>query len=215
MKKIPIKKIPTGNHQAVVYKAKNRKFSRRLLDHSIQGILIFASVFVAFWLSDFRQKQEEKSTSRAAVESVINEIKQNLAILNTWTPRHGEMLERSEEFLINSLDTATIFNPWQFNDGPFMSEIITYDSWDIIRQTNPQMDLGTRLLINRIYRQQEYVDKALQNLVSDFLTQREIYDPNKVRENYILFHMLIGDLWGQGDAMIREYEFALKELKSK
>ena len=149
------------------------------------------------------------------MESVVNEIKQNLAILNTWTPRHGEMLERSEEFLINSLDTATIFNPWQFRDGPFMSEIITYDSWDIIRQTNPQMDLGTRLLINRIYRQQEYVDKALQNLVSDFLTQREIYDPNKVRENYILFHMLIGDLWGQGDAMIREYEFALKELKSK
>jgi hypothetical protein len=70
-------------------------------------------------------------------------------------------------------------------------------------------------LINRIYRQQEYVDKALENLVGDFLNQREIFDPNKVRENYILFHMHIGDLWGQGDAMIREYEFALNALESK
>ena len=96
-----------------------------------------------------------------------------------------------------------------------MSEIITYDSWDIIRQTNPRMNLDTRLLINRIYRQQEYVDKALENLIGDFLNQREIFDPNKVRENYILFHMLIGDLWGQGNAMIREYEFALNALESK
>ena len=213
MKRIPVKKIPAGNQPAIVYKVKNPKFSRQLLDHTIQGILIFASVLVAFWLNDFRQKQEEKRTSRAAVESVINEIKQNLAILNTWTPRHGEMLERSEKFLMNSLDTATLFNPWQFRDGPFLSEIITYDSWDIIRQTNPRMDLDTRLLINRIYRQQEYVDKALENLVGDFLNQREIFDPNKVRENYILFHMHIGDLWGQGNAMIREYEFALEQLE--
>ena len=114
MKKIPVKKIPTGNHPAVVYKVKNRKFSRQLLDHSIQGLLMFASVLVAFWLNDFRQKQEEKWASRAAVESVINEIKQNLAILKTWTPRHGEMLERSEEFIINSLDTAIIFIPGNF-----------------------------------------------------------------------------------------------------
>jgi hypothetical protein len=123
------------------------------------------------------------------------------------------MLKQSEEFLINSLDTATVFNPWQFRDGPFMSEIITYDSWDIIRQTNPRMDLDTRLLINRIYRQQEYVDRALDNLVGDFLNQREIFDPGSVRENYILFHMLIGDLWGQGEAMIREYELALEQLE--
>ncbi len=215
MKKIPTKKIPTGKHPAVVYKVKNRKFSRQVLDYGIQGVLIFASVLVAFWLNDFRQKQEEKRTSMAAVESVINEINQNLAILNTWTPRHGEMLKQSEEFLINSLDTATVFNPWQFRDGPFMSEIITYDSWDIIRQTNPRMDLDTRLLINRIYRQQEYVDRALENLVGDFLNQREIFDPTKVRENYILFHMLIGNLWGQGEAMIREYEFALNALKQE
>lgn len=72
-----------------------------------------------------------------------------------------------------------------------MTQIITYDSWDIIRQTNPRIDLDTRLLINRIYRQQEYVDNALQNLVGDFLNQRELYDPNKVRENYILFHLFM------------------------
>jgi hypothetical protein len=45
------------------------------------------------------------------------------------------------------------------------------------------------------------------------LNQREIFDPGKVGENYILFHMLIGDLWGKGDAMIREYEFALEQLE--
>ncbi len=215
MKKIPAKKNSPKKHPGKIPQVKKRKFSRQVLDYSIQGVLIFASVLLAFWLNDFRLKQEEKKASMAAVESVVNEIKHNLAILKTWTPRHAEMLKHSEEFLMNSLDTSTVFNLWQFRDGPFMSEIITYDSWDIIRQTNPRMDLDTRLLINRIYRQQEYVDRALENLVGNFLNQREIFDPGKVRENYILFHMLIGDLWGQGNAMIREYEFALDALKSE
>jgi len=48
-------------------------------------------------------------------------------------------------------------------------------------------------------------------MVGDFLNQREIFDPEKVRENYILFQMHIGDLWGQGKAMKREYEFALEQ----
>jgi hypothetical protein len=77
MKKIPIKKIPTGNHPAVVYKVKNRKFSRQLLDHSIQGILIFASVFVAFWLSEVRESKKNQAIVTNALENIASEMRYN------------------------------------------------------------------------------------------------------------------------------------------
>lgn len=196
-------------------KAQKVKYSGRFSDHIIQGVLIFASVLLAFWLNDLRNQHIERRASSLALEAVVNEIRQNKSILERWTPRHREMFERSEQFLKTALDTATVFNYWQFTDGPVMSEFITYDTRDIIRQTNPRMDLDTRLLINRIYRQQEYVDNALDKLVREFLGQREVFDERNVRENYLLFHILIGDLWGQGQAMIREYETALETLARK
>ena len=77
MKKIPVKKIPTGNHPAVVYKVKNRKFSRQLLDHTIQGILIFASVFVAFWLSEVRENRKNQAIVVNALENIASEMRYN------------------------------------------------------------------------------------------------------------------------------------------
>ena len=74
MKKIPLKKIPAGNHPAVVYKVKNRKFSRQLLDHTIQGILIFASVFVAFWLSEVRENRKNQAIVTNALENIASEM---------------------------------------------------------------------------------------------------------------------------------------------
>ena len=77
MKKIPVKKIPTGNHPAVVYKVKNPKFSRRLLDHTIQGLLIFASVFVAFWLSEVRENRKNQAIVVNALENIASEMRYN------------------------------------------------------------------------------------------------------------------------------------------
>ncbi len=199
--------------QTALPKKKTRKARSRLTDHLIQGLFIFSSVLLAFWLNDLHNRHLEKRTAKAAIEAVVNELEQNKAILEVWTPKHKKIFERVEAFLVNSMDTATVFNPYQFTVGPIMSNIITNDSWDIIRQTNPRIDLDTRLLINRIYRQQEYVDKALDKLTNDFLLQREIYDPEKVRENYLLYYMLIGDLKGQGEAMIREYAYVLEQVR--
>jgi hypothetical protein len=47
--------------------------SERVVDHSIQGVLIFASVFLAFWLNDYRVQVGERRATQAALEAVINE----------------------------------------------------------------------------------------------------------------------------------------------
>jgi len=44
------------------------------MDHLIQGLLIFASVFFAFWLNDYRIQVGERRATQAAMEAVINEV---------------------------------------------------------------------------------------------------------------------------------------------
>lgn len=194
---------------------RHTRFRYRLSDHLIQGFLIFASVFVAFWLNDYRNQQVEKKVSRAALEAVVNEIRHNKAVLQRWAPRHKQMIEQAEFFIENSLDTMQVFDSYYFTRGqPIFQEIITYDSWDFIRQTNTRIDLNDRLLINRIYRQQNYVENALNALTQGFFSQRELFDKERVEENYVIFCNLIMELYGQEMAMIREYKVALEELKS-
>ncbi len=191
------------------------KPGQAVLDHLIQAMLIFASVFLAFWLNDYRLKKIEKRTTRSAIEAVVNEIESNKATLERWAPRHETFIERAAHFIEQSLDTVYMFNTQYINQGqPIFQEIITYDSWDLLRQANIQMDLDTRLIINRIYRQQEYVEHALKALTHDFFRERELFDPAKTRENYLIYYGLLSELYGQEIALIREYEFALKQLKS-
>lgn len=192
------------------------KASQGILDHLIQAVLIFASVFLAFWLNDYRLKKIEKRTTRTAIEAVVNEIEKNKATLERWAPRHEVFIARAGQFIEQSLDTVQVFSSDYINQGQaIFQEIITYDSWDMIRQANIKMDLDTRLTINRIYRQQEYVENALNSLTHEFFRERELFDPAKTRENYLIYYGLLSELYGQETAMIREYEFALKALKSK
>ncbi len=197
-------------------KKKSRRKKHRIIsylpDHLIQGALIFASVFLAFWLNDYRQHLVEKRNSRAAVEIVINEIESNKAILEYWAPKHEAIYKQLVDLAENGLDTVTSFNHWEIAGGPIFSDIITYDGLDFVRQINPRLDLRIRLLINRIYRQQEYVDNAINALTNDLLRQREIFDDSRVKENYVLYILHIGDLYGQEAAMIKEYALALHEL---
>lgn len=66
--------------------------------------------------------------------------------------------------------------------------------------------------INRIYKQQDYDNKAVAE-ITDFLKQRETLREGLVKENYIMFLRLLGELYAQESAVIREQRLVLEELK--
>lgn len=178
--------------------------SERVVDHSIQGVLIFASVFLAFWLNDYRVQVGERRATEAALEAVINEVETNRGILERWAPYHQEIREKLETQL-EAGNGGGPFNPYVFMDerGIFR-EILTYDSWEYLRQSNVRLDLETRLAVNRVFRQQEYVDNAVRAAVH-FLSARELFDPERSEENMVIFHRLITDLYYQQVAMMENY----------
>ncbi|MCH8568750.1 MAG: hypothetical protein LAT67_10820 [Balneolales bacterium] len=187
--------------------------SKRIVDHLIQAVLIFTSVFLAFWLSDYREKQKEQRLVNSAIESVIGEISSNADVLKRLEPALLNTINRAGEFMMNSLDTASVFNHNYFTEGELrFSELLTSDSYQFLNQNSISVDIDKRLLINRIYKQQEFVEGAIDDMLS-FFRQRELFDGTRARENYILYYMHIREIDGQIGAMKREYETALQRLE--
>jgi len=190
------------------------RISKRISDHLIQAFLIFTSVFLAFWLSDYRQKQIENQLSKNALEAVAAEVGANKGVLKRLIPTLENTINKTEYFLEHSLDTVTIFDNYYLTEGKLrFNELLTNDSYLYLNQNNIFVEIDKRLLINRIYKQQEFVMSAINELIA-FYKQRELFDSSKVSENYIIFYRNIREIEGQIIAMIREYEVALNILES-
>jgi hypothetical protein len=194
----------------------------RLLDHTIQGLLIFASVFLAFWLNDYRLQVQEERATATALRAVVEEVEANQAILQRWAPYHWEIRERLEAFLAGQgpeasggeLPELEAFRPWEFLDerGIFQ-EILTHDSLETLRQTEVRLDIRDRMGINRVFRQQEYVDGAVRAAV-EFLGSREAFRDELAGENYVIFYRLISDLYFQQQALLHNYDLLLQQLRT-
>lgn len=188
--------------------------SKRLADHLINAFLIFASVYLAFWMNEKRETRLVTEQSIEAKKAILTELKSNLDILERWAPYHKELLDKGMDLLENIESKGNIgFGEIPGYTKGIMREFITNNGMSLLEGNQVNFDIKTRLLINRIYKQQKYVSKAVSALTDDFMLQRALFDKSKTQENYELFYMLIGELWGQEDAMIRELKFAIKELE--
>jgi hypothetical protein len=191
------------------------KLSTRLVDHAIQAVLIFASVLLAFWMNENRKEKNEIEYAIEAQEAIIKEMKWNLDILERWTPYHKTLYDGSLEFIGNNIDTVTTFDPsriMDFSKG-IQREVLIDNAWNLLNQNQVRMNVQTKMLINRMYVQQNYVTNALKEIVA-FLKQREILRNELAPENYKMLTMLIGELYGQETAMIRELKLTIKKLEA-
>lgn len=181
-----------------------------MVDHTIQGVLIFASVFLAFWLNDYRVQAGEQRATDAALAAVVNEVRANRDILERWAPYHRDLSDRIERGL--ALGASEEFDPFQLiDDRGIFREILTYDSRELLRQRDVRLDLQTRLAVNRVFQQQQYVDEAVRKTVA-FLNDRALFDADRSQENRVLFYRLVTDLYYQQVAMIETYDRFLSQV---
>ncbi len=53
------------------------KISQRISDHLIEAVLIFTSVFLAFWLTEFRESRNDAATLEISLQHITSEMKYN------------------------------------------------------------------------------------------------------------------------------------------
>jgi len=197
-------------------KIKQLKLSTRAVDHFIQAVLIFASVLLAFWMNENRKEKSELNYAHQAREAIIKEMKWNLDVLERWTPYHELLYKKAQELVSNQLDTVTVFDPGyiiDFSKG-IQRETLIDNAWNLLNQNQVKMDVQSKMIINRMYVQQNYVTNALAEVVN-LLKQREILRDELVVENYKMLTMLIGELNGQEVAMIRELKLTIAKLEEE
>lgn len=67
---------------------KIKSLNQRLVDHLIQATLIFASVFLAFWLNEYLLEKNEIKYSEEIKNAILIEMKRNLSVLEEMEPYH-------------------------------------------------------------------------------------------------------------------------------
>lgn len=188
--------------------------SKRLADHLLNALFILISVLLAFWLNEVRESRKQNNATELAKQIIIEELESNLDILNRWLPYHENLLKECDEFITNKLDTVSEFKLGYFenyNNG-IQREILTNSAWTLIEDSEVNFDIKSRLSINRIYEQQQFVINATSNII-DFLNQRELFDFSKTKENYIIFYSLLAELCGQEKAMILQLNIEIEDLR--
>jgi len=190
-------------------------FSKRLIDHLINAFLIFASVLLAFWMNEFREERKKIEITQNAKQAILIELKSNLKILENWTPYHKYIVETGKTNVLKHLDTITQFNLAYIPnmDNGIQRQIITNNAWRLLNDSQVSFDIPTKMTINRIYEQQNYVTRATKNITNDFLLQREIFDPLRAKENYLMFYLLLEELWSQEEAMILNLREVIEQFE--
>ncbi len=189
--------------------------SQRALDHLIQAFMIFSSVLLAFVLNEQRIKHHQRIETERALTSIIHEIENNLLILEKWSPFHQQVLQNTKGLLesdtlrfIKEFNTDVVIG----DSTSLMRQFITRHAWHYINEQDINFDLQTRIDVIMVYHQQEYVERSLSRLI-DLLFERDMLNPNKIEENYLLFHQYLGELYGQEQAMISTYQYRLQRLR--
>jgi hypothetical protein len=87
---------------------KNRfKISQRISDHLIEAILIFASVFFAFWLTEYRESRNESSTLEISLQHIASEMEYNHNRVESIFEYHSNLILE-----IDSLKVCTPLIPY-------------------------------------------------------------------------------------------------------
>jgi hypothetical protein len=191
------------------------KISNRVADHIINAILIFASVFLAFWMNEIRIENKETELTYDAKKAILTEWKINLIIIERSNSYHEVILKKGEESILKNIDTINFFAleliPGLSNG--IQNETITSNSLSLVDDQQINFDIKTRLTINQIHEQQKKLVAAINTITNDFLIQRELFNKTKAKENYLMFYSLLEDLIEQENNTIARLKEAINEFE--
>lgn len=176
---------PHGNKpkQKIITK-KEKRLKRRILDHLVHGLLIFASVFMAFWLSERRETQKNQKIAENALTNVAAEMRYN-----------HKQIERTFDYhytFLLALDSTQRANP-EITDG---AKAISIPGWQglslpLLRSSAytsiinsgilKDVSLETANALARVYNFQNIIERFDDNLLSAAAQANDINSIERIR----------------------------------
>lgn len=137
------------------------KISQRFSDHLIEAILIFASVFLAFWLTEYRESRNDAATLEISLQHIASEMKYN--------HKRVEAIFEYQSNLITEIDSLRNQNDsdWEKLKG---NDLVSWQGIQIpmLRSTAYQTFLNSNIIEN--------VDFELAKSLADIYNSQSIIE---------------------------------------
>lgn len=178
-------------------KIKRFKISQRISDHLIEAILIFASVFFAFWLTEYRESRNDAATIEISLQHIASEMKYN--------HKRVEAIFEYQTKLITEIDSLRNLNDsdWKKLDGSVLK------SWKgiqipMLRSTAYKTFLNSNIIENvdfdlakslaDIYNSQSIIEHLDNSMFEVVTTDTELSTLPKVRHFAEIYTGILPDV---------------------
>lgn len=189
------------------------KLSERIIDHLIQAVLIFISIFLAFWLNNYQKKQEASQMTEKVKAVVLEELQQNLIILKRNTDYYREIYHKSGDFLETGLDTLDGFSIGYFPGYTHGFEMFVLSGHTLSLANDPRVNLDIEDIahLNRIKEELESFKLTMASF-RNFMNNQRNSDEMTTIEKYYRFTFHLSHLSVEGDVLISNIKDVIKQL---
>lgn len=187
----------------------------RLTDHLLQGFVVFASVFLAFWLTDIRESRKTRHDVDTALRSIALEMDYNHDRIVSVYAYHTTLIHRIDSTARLSADSgrhllAYTIPGWQGIQMPMLRSA----AWTTFVGSGlvTQLPFSTQKALADIYTVQKIIEDADRNIINLTITDMEFVRLGRVRHLSGLYVQILPDVMGfyqkHGRPMLQAYGYA-------
>lgn len=167
---------------------------------AIESLLIVLSVFLGFAANQWNERRSERALAAQAIASFRQELKQNLAILDSVQPRHNVMANRLDSAAKARSPGLTAFDAFiaSMPNGGVSVPLVVDAAWQTAVSTGALRLLSYERVaqLSETYEAQRAVIGSTGQRLEDRLSSPQNFDPasreQMLRVQGLLFHELSG-----------------------
>lgn len=198
---------------------KKRKFNAK--EHIIQAVLIFASVFLAFYMNKLSENFKTSKTKDVAIESIAKELHRNSEIIEAWYEKHSEIGNRINDIAIGKNDSLkTELLKHEFlnmgiltNNKNLINDILTSTAWETSKSTGIISEFETTQHLTYVYSMQQVLTEKTMMKILDFYFDMQSHNMDNLDAILIQYQLRFGELTGQEYLLRQLYKDAIKSVE--
>lgn len=196
--------------------------SNAIKEYIAQFVLIVFSVVLGLYLSERIEERKEIQESYDLLTTIKTEVKDNISLLEYWSPHHKEIkekldsLSKDEVFIEQFVGDKFFFFEKLFTRGTFMSRMLASDAWDIAK-SHPlvvKIDYDKYLTLSRVYNQQKITFEPGFEMI-ELLKSKDVNIEKDAKSNLALICDRLHELVAREKQLMDFYKEAEEKLDLK
>lgn len=175
------------------------KIRESILNHLIQGVIVFASVFLAFWLTEVRENSKSEKEVEIALKSIALELSYNHdRIVHTFN-YHFKISKQIDSIANYNPDTFIELHGFQLKEWQGVQlPMLRSTAYRTITNSGfvSKLNFETQKSLADIYSVQKLIEDADNSIIELTINDLELARLRKVRHLSSLYYDILPDVIG-------------------